>query len=177
MSRSMHQSRLLYSVIIFASLASMRCTSTKQSEPVKDPVQATDPATAVTGTDQDLPPELRNADNYDPAASIDAESIKSSDFYQVKKSVESNRASLDSEWKAQDEQEEAVRKAKEAEKAQKEAVEQEEQKAAEEARLQAIKEYKSSAKKRAKYIHEANEKVKKMPTISREEVLWNGLED
>jgi hypothetical protein len=170
------KSRLIYSAIIAGSLLTMRCASKSQPEKSPEPVAAK-VATSTDSPDGDLPVELRNAENYDPASSIDKATIETSDFNEVKKEVELNRGNIDKEWKAQNDLEESVKKAKEAEKLKKEEEEKKESKAREEARLKAIKEYNVNKPKEKKYIKEANARVKKMPTITKEEVLWNGLED
>lgn len=174
MNRSKLKSRAIYSSILLASLIAMGCSTNNQRQDSKDPVAADKAAGADASG---LPPELRNVDGYDPATSIDSESVKNSDFYQVKKAVESNRVNLDNEWKAQDAQEEAVKKAKEDEKQRQ--LDQQKKEEAERAaqREEANKAYNKNAAKQARYTKEANERVKKLPTISKEEVLWNGLED
>lgn len=180
MNRERMNSRIFYGLLFTASMMSLRCTSNKQGTANPEPVQANHAATSepsAPAVDGDLPPELRDVQKFDPAASIDAEAVKNSDFYQVKKNAETNRPSLDADWKAQDELEKSVKKAKEDEEKRKKEDAKKEEQLREQSRVKSAKEYKDASAQRARYIREANEKVKKMPTISKREIMWNGLED
>lgn len=169
-----HRFRIFYSLILVTSITTMRCSAHKPGAAPSEPVTEQKAASTV---DSNLPPELQNVDEFDPAATIDAEAVKGSDFYEVKKTVENNKSALENEWKSQDEQEEAVKKAKEAERLKREQEQAAEEKAREQARLNAVKDHKTSEALRKKYMREANARVKKMPTITKQELLWNGLED
>lgn len=164
------RSRIIYVSVLMASLMSMRCATKKSSDEVKEPVAAAPSAAA----DENLPPELREAHKFDPAAELDA---KGTDFDEVRKNVQANASAIDAEWKAQEQLEDSVRKSKEDEELRKKEEQKKEEAEREQARLEATKNYKANAARRAREEREAREEVKKMPTISKEEVMWNGLED
>ena len=180
------RSRILFSTVLLASLITMRCAAGKPQPASVEPVVA---AAAVAPTvapvkptepgviDTTLPPELQNAQNFDPASTIDPNAVKNSDFFQVKKEAETNRTNLEKDWKMQDDQEESVKKAKEAEKLKQDQDQKKDDEAREESRMKSVKEHKSSAAQRARFMREANDRVKKMPTITKQEIQWNGLED
>jgi len=171
---SRQSSRLIYASLLTFSLISLRCTTKPSTEAPKEAVAPAQQASADTSS---LPPELRNVDSFDPAATIDPEVVKNSDFHQVKQTTEANRQAVDSEWKAQDALEESIRKAKEEEKKKQQEQEEKEKRELEEQRKEANRRYKSNAVREARYMKEAEERAKKLPTISKEEMLWNGLED
>ncbi len=170
-----NRDRLFYACIIFLAAFTMRCTTHSQKEETKTQAEVVKAEDKAVG-DTSLPPELRDAQTFDPAASLDQKSIEESDFYKVKKEAESAKTKVDAEWKAQDEQESALRKAKEEEEKRKKEELKKEDERKEESRKRAVNEYKKYAKERAQKERRAAEMVKKMPTISQEEVNWNGLE-
>jgi hypothetical protein len=165
--------------LVSVSLAMSGCTSTK-TKSAEDPVAASAEAPKTEETtgvvDASLPPELQDAHKFDPATTIDQETLKNSDFYQVKREVEVSKSALDAEWKAQDALEQSVIKAKEDEEKRKALEQAKEDEAKEEARLKATKDYEANQQKRMKEEQEAMRKVATMPTISEKDVNWNGLE-
>lgn len=172
------QSRLIYCVILLSSLALLRCTSSKMKDEPQEPVKVETPAEAPKASaDNDLPPELREAEKFDPATTLDEKQVQESDFYKVRKDVESKKGTLDQEWKAQDQLDSEVRKAKEDEERRKKEEQKKEEEEREKARQESVKSYNSNSKKRAHQERVARDNAAKLPTISHEEVMWNGLED
>lgn len=171
------QSRLIYAVVLVSSLALLRCTSAKKEEAPKEPVKAEAQQAPVSEADKDLPPELRNVESFDPATTLDEKQVQETDFYQVRKEVESNRAALDKEWQAQEQLDGSIRKAKQEAELRKKDDERKEKEAIEKARQEAIKNYNANANKRARQERIERDRAAKLPTISKEEVMWNGLED
>lgn len=172
------QSRIIYCVILLSSLALLRCTSSKvKDSEVKEPVQAAAPAeVAKAPADGELPAELRDTEQFDPATTLDEKQVQDSDFYKVRKEVDSTKPHVDQEWKAQDQLEDSVRKAKEEEELRKKEELKKEEESREKARLESIKNHESNAKKRAHDERVAKDRVAKMPTISADELQWSGLE-
>lgn len=159
-------------------LASTACTTPKtaNSSMSQDVVA---PAAPPKGAyvDQDIPEELKNADQFDPATTLDRSIVEQSDFYQIKKSVEDNKKALDAAWKEQERIEASINAQKAEEQRQKALAAKAEEEERERQRQIAIKEFEKNKQKRAKEELEAIEEVKKLPTISRDEVKWQGLED
>lgn len=171
------QSRVIYLIVLVSSLALLRCTSSKIKDEAKEPVKAEVKAESAAAGDHDLPPELRDAGSFDPATTLDAQEVQETDFYKVRKEVDDKRAHLDAEWKAQDQLDNDVRKAKEeADRRDKEQMKKEEEER-EKSRLEAVKNFGANSKKRAREERIARDRAAKLPTISKEEVMWNGLED
>ncbi len=170
------QSRLIYCIILVSSLALLRCTSSKVKDAeMKEPVKV-EASEVKASEDSDLPPELRDADKFDPATTLDEKQVQDSDFYQVRKEVEGKKAHVDQEWKAQDQLEDSVRKTKEDEERKKKEDQKKEEESREKARLESVKNFNANAKKRAHDERVARDRVAKMPTITKEEMMWNGLE-
>lgn len=169
------QSRLIYCIILVSSLALLRCTSSKVKE--EEPVKPNPPSEVSKAGEDDLPPELKDVDKFDPATTLDEKQIQDSDFYKVKKDVESKKEALDKEWKSQDQLDGDVKKAKEDEERRKKEEQKAEDEAREQKRQEMIKNYGSQSKKRAHEERIARDRAAKLPTISKEEVNWNGLED
>ena len=160
----------------FASYYLVACSSSgkNQGQGMAEPVGAQTPATSGAG---DLPPELRDASTFDPATTLDAETVKQSDFYQVRQKTEADRAAVDAAWKAQEVRDEALRKAREDEERKKRDEKLREEAINEQTRQESIHNYKKTAAQRLRDRQDAERAVKKMPTITHEDVMWNGLED
>jgi len=126
---------------------------------------------------QDIPLELRNASRFDPAQTLDQKVVQASDFYQIKQAIEKNKQILEAAWKEQEAIEARVKAALSEESQRKAALAKQEEEERERRRQIAAEEYEKSKDIRAKYEDEAQQRVKKMPTISRSDELWNGLED
>ncbi|MCX6119566.1 MAG: hypothetical protein NT027_18675 [Proteobacteria bacterium] len=173
------RSHVLLSGVIVVSCLSMRCTSQGKQTPATEPV-ATEKSTATPGAsesvDMSLPPELRDVATFDPAATLDKDLVEESDFYKVKKEAEVTKSKLDVEWKAQDEQEQAIRKQKDDEEKMRQEELKKEEERKEESRKRSIEEYKKYTEDRRRNEKRAAALVKKMPTISKEDIEWNGLE-
>ena len=171
------QSRLIYAVVLLSSLALLRCTSSKVKDDAQEPVKVEAKPVASAAGEYELPPELRDTDKFDPATTLDAQQVQESDFYKIKKEVDDKRPHLDADWKAQDQLENDVRKAKDdATRRDKEQLKKEEEDR-EKARQESIKNFGANSKKRAREERIARDRAAKLPTISKEEVQWNGLED
>lgn len=176
LNNSRLQSRLIYVIVLASSLALLRCTSSKIKNEAKEPVKVDATVESTPGNDHDLPPELRDTETFDPATTLDAQQVQESDFYKVRKEVDDKRAHLEAEWKAQDQLDNDVRKAKEEQlRLEKEQMKKDEEER-EKSRLEAIKNFGANAKKRARDERIARDRAAKLPTISNEEVMWNGLE-
>lgn len=153
------------------------CTSLKSS-----PKQSSDVVDAAQ-TDsnepplQDVPEELRNAHRFDPAVTLDPKVVQESDFHQIKQAIEQNRAVLEAAWKEQEAIEARVKAALTAEKQRKADLARQEEEERDKKRQEAAAEYERTKDLREKYENEANERVKKLPTIRRSDELWQGLED
>jgi hypothetical protein len=171
-----NRDRFLYSFVIFLAVFTMRCTTTSHQPESTKPTEPVKTETNKVEGDQSLPPELRDAQSFDPASSLDQKAIEESDFYKAKKEAESAKIKVDEEWKAQDELDSNIRKSKEEQEKRKQEELKKEDERKEESRKRAVNEYSKYAKERAQKERKTAEMVKKMPTISEEEVNWNGLE-
>ena len=108
---------------------------------------------------------------------MDQKTIQESDFYQIKQSVEQNKNALDEGWKEQDRVEALIKATDKAAEDKKSAAAKAEEDERERQRLEAIKDFDKNKDKRAKEEEKANDDVKKLPTINRNEENWKGLED
>lgn len=100
------------SIILFAALITAplffvaACTTTKMNDGnsgVGDPASsAPNESGSSPNTSEELPPELLDAQRFDPVTTMDQKTIQESDFYQIKQSVEQNKNALDEGWKEQD---------------------------------------------------------------------------
>jgi hypothetical protein len=156
------------------------CTTTKSSSQgtaTQDIVATGHNQGTGPDSNEDLPVELKDAQRFDPATTLDPKIIQESDFYQVKQSIEQNRAALDAGWREQERMENSVKSATSAEaqrKATQEKVEEEER---ERQRQKQIEAYERSKDQRSKDDQKASEDAEKLPTIKNNEVNWKGLED
>jgi multimeric flavodoxin WrbA len=168
----------LLSCLIASSLTFYSCTSTKKTGATgaNDPV-ATDASAAAKGSGEDLPEELKDALNYDPATSLDAKTVEESDFYQIKKSVEENKANLDAAWREQERMESSVKAAKQESEKQKALKAKQEEEERDKQRLKEIEEFEKNTERRAKEAKAAEDEISKLPTISKDEIMWQGIED
>jgi hypothetical protein len=164
---------LLASGLVAITLAA--CTTTN---PSANPSGGTDPVSgdATTSTDE-LPAELKDAQKFDPAATLDPKVVQESDFYQIRQSIEQNKAALDAGWKEQERIEASVKSTAAQEEARKAALAKAEEEERERQRQKQIEAYESTKDQRAKDEIKAQEAAKKLPGISNEEVNWKGLED
>lgn len=166
----------LLAVLIGFSSASCTTSHSKKpagTEAVSAQNQESDDPTAL----QDIPAELRDAHKFDPASTLDQKTVQESDFYKIKQSIESNRAVLEAAWKEQERIEASVRSSLTAENQHKAAVAKQEEEDRERKRQLAIEEFETNKDRRAKDVSDADEEMKKLPTIKKSEVLWKGLED
>ena len=166
---------LLAALIGFSSAS---CTTSHSKKPagteaVSAQNQELDDPTAL----QDIPAELRDAHKFDPASTLDQKTVQESDFYKIKQSIESNRAVLEAAWKEQERIEASVRSSLTAENQHKAALAKQEEEDRERKRQLAIEDFENNKDRRAKDASDADEEVKKLPTIKKSEVLWKGLED
>jgi hypothetical protein len=168
----------ILSCLVISSLVFYSCTSTKKDGKASsdEPVAAGVPSSQGAGQ-EDLPSELRDVQTFDPAASLDQKTVLESDFYQIKKSVEENKAALDAAWHEQDRLESNVRAAKAEVEKQKALNAKKEEEEREKKRLKDIEEFEKNKAKRAKEEKAAEEEIKKLPSISKDEVMWEGIED
>ncbi len=171
----------LLSCLIASSLTFYSCTSTKKTGATgaNDPVasDASDASAAAKGSGEDLPEELKDALNYDPATSLDTKTVEESDFYQIKKSVEENKANLDAAWREQERMESSVKAAKQESEKQKALKAKQEEEERDKQRLKEIEEFEKNTERRAKEAKAAEDEISKLPTISKDEVMWQGIED
>lgn len=137
---------------------------------------STSPAEGVdkAATDSDLPPELQNAGSFNPAASLDQNTIKNGDFYQINKTMQDEQVKRDAAWVEQDRLESSVLAHKKAEDAARLKKIQDDEKAIELDRQS--KSSKSKIDKESEEERKAAEEVSKMPTISDDELNWKALE-
>ena len=126
---------------------------------------------------EDIPEELKSSLTFDPVHTLDPKVVQESDFYQIKQEIERNRAALEAAWKEQEAAEARVKEALAAEKTRKAELAKQEEDERERQRLKDAETYEKKREMRAKYEADADKRVKKMPTITRDEELWNGLED
>lgn len=162
---------------MFALMAGS-CTTSNSTNKSSEGVISAESARGADQPDlQDVPEELRNAHRFDPALTLDPKVVQESDFYQIKQSIERNRAALEAAWKEQEAVEARVKAALSAEKQRKAELAKKEEEERDLKRRQAAEEFEKTKDIRAKYEVEAEKRVKKMPTISRDDELWNGLED
>ncbi len=168
----------ILSCLIISTLAFYSCTATKKdgAKASSDPVTA-GASNSQTGSQEDLPAELKDAQSFDPADSLDQKTVQESDFYQIKKSVEENKAALDAAWREQDRLESQVRAAKADVEKQKALTTKQEEEAREKQRLKDVEEFEKNKTKRLKEEKAAEEEIQRLPTISKDEVMWEGLED
>lgn len=172
--------RLSRGVILLAALAAFvtgSCTSTKSTAPKPGDLVEANPALSSEPELQDVPEELRFALRFDPAQTLDPKTVEESEFYQIKKAIEQNRSIIEAAWKEQEAIEARVRAAIDEEKMQKAEIARQEEAELNRKRKNAADEYERTKDLRAKYEKEANERAKKLPTISRDYEVWKGLED
>jgi hypothetical protein len=148
----------------------------------KAPKQGTEVVDAIESGNsepplQDVPEELRNAHRFDPAATLDPKVVHESDFYQIKQAIERNRAVLEAAWKEQEAIEARVKAALNEEKQRKASLAKQEEEELARKRQESAAEYERTKDLQEKYENEANERVKKLPTIRRSDEVWRGLED
>lgn len=171
--KSIHQSLLMS--LMASALIYTGCTTTKKSPTgSKDVVAGSADATL---SNEDIPVELKDAQSFDPATTLEQSVVQESDFYQIKKSVEENKQTLEAAWKEQERLEASVRAANAEEEKKKAIAAKQEEEERERQRQIAIAEFEKNKEKQAKEEKAALDEVKKLPTISNEEVMWNGLED
>lgn len=173
-----HQSiqKSILIALMTSSLATVACTTGKKPLPRNDVVTASG-SQVDAASNEEIPAELRDAHAFDPATTLDQATIKESDFYQIKKSIEENQPALDAAWKEQERLESSLKAANaevEKKKALSAKAEEEER---ERQRQIAITDFEKNKEKRAKEEQQADEEIKKLPTISKDEVMWQGLED
>ena len=133
------------------------------------------PTPAVT-VDPDLPADLQNYGKFDPAATLDPKAIQESDFYQINKSTLDDKAKLDAAWAEQDRLESSVKNhKKETDDAQQKKA-QEESDAIERDRQLKVENTKKNKSTEDDEQKKAAEEVKKMPTISEDELNWKALD-
>jgi hypothetical protein len=177
------QKSLTQSIIVAALMIPMNltsCTSTKsgsQEAPSGDVVSASALNTPQGQTNEDLPLELKDAQRFDPAVTLDPKVIQESDFYQIKQSIEQNRAALDAGWREQERMENSVKDANSAEAQRKAAAAKAEEEERKRQRQKQIEAYEKSKDQRAKDEQKASENAEKLPSIKNNEVNWKGLED
>ena len=152
------------------------CTTSKSPKQGAD-VVATSPVDDSEPGLQDVPAELRHAHRFDPALTLDPKVVQESDFYQIKQAIEQNRAILEAAWKEQEAIESRVKAALSAEKQRKADLAKQEEEELARKRQAAAEEYERTKDLREKYENEANERVKKLPTIRKSDEVWRGLED
>jgi type IV secretory pathway VirB10-like protein len=165
--------------LLFAALFAFvtgSCTTSNSAKNSSDVVDASEAENAGPAL-QDVPDELRYAHRFDPAATLDPKVVQESDFYQIKKTIEQNRAVLEAAWKEQEAIEARVKAAASAEKQRKADLAKQEEEELARKRQEAAAEYERTKDLREKYENEANERVKKLPTIRRSDEVWRGLED
>ena len=169
--------RLFVSASFLASVMVQLWSCTTLSKSSADAVAgASPPGELVSGKD-DLPPELRDANKFDPAATLDADAVKNSDFYEVQQKAEADRAALDAAWKEQDAKDEAMRKAQDDEERKRLDEQRKADAAKEQTRNESRSAYQKSMARRERDRRDAERAVGKMPTISHKDVMWNGLEE
>jgi hypothetical protein len=172
--------RAIAATTLIVPLALISCTSTKsgsQGAPTGDIVTASDTNTSQGNTNEDLPVELKDAQRFDPALTLDPKVVQESDFYQIKQSIEQNRAALDAGWREQERMENSVKAANSAEDQRKSAAAKAEEEERERLRQKQIEAYERSKDQRAKDEQKASENAEKLPSIKNNEVNWKGLED
>jgi len=165
--------------LLFAALFAFvtgSCTTSNSAKNSSDVVDASESEHAGPAV-QDVPDELRYAHRFDPAATLDPKVVQESDFYQIKQSIEQNRAILETAWKEQEAIEARVKAAATAEKQRKADLAKQEEEELARKRQEAAAEYERTKDLREKYENEANERVKKLPTIRHSDEVWQGLED
>lgn len=168
----------ILSCLVISTLAFYSCTSTKKdAKAVSTEPVAAGSASTPSASQEDLPPELRDAQSFDPAASLDQKTVQESDFYQIKKSVEENKAALDAAWREQDRLENNVRAAQAEVEKQKALNAKKEEEEREKQRLKDVEEFEKNKAKRAKEEKAADEEIQKLPSISKDEIMWQGIED
>jgi hypothetical protein len=159
-------------------MSTSSCTSLQSSKKTNgDVVQAGTPAEVNPLANEDIPEELKSSLTFDPAHTLDPKVVQESDFYQIKQEIERNREALESAWKEQEAIEARVKEAAANEKNRKAELAKQEEEERERQRLKDAELYEKQREMRAKYEADADKRVKKMPTITRDEELWNGLED
>jgi hypothetical protein len=170
-------SPLYRSLGLVCSLGLISCVTTKTQE-TTDPVKpAVEKAAVEDPRLLELPEELRDAHKYDPAATLDTATVQESDFFQIRKSVDENKAALDSAWREQEQLENRVKSAKTIEEQRRAAEAKRQEEELERKRQQEVAEFEKNKSKRAKEAQDAEDAMKKLPTISKDEIMWQGLED
>ncbi len=160
------------------AISTSSCTSLQSSKKAgNEVIQAGENAEANPLANEDIPEELKSSLTFDPAHTLDPKVVQESDFYQIKQEIERNRAALEAAWKEQEAAEARVKEALAAEKTRKAELAKQEEEERERQRLKDAELYEKQSQMRAKYEADAEKRVKKMPTITRDEELWNGLED
>jgi type IV secretory pathway VirB10-like protein len=170
------QSHIL-TILSILSLWTACSTPQKNTPPPSDPVSAQPTQAATTPpTDDTLPPELQNAKSFDPATTLDPQTVKDGDFYQVNKSIQDDKAALDAAWAEQNRIENVLNAAKEeTEKSKLKNAKDEEEKLARQRQLE-IDNYEKNKDKQNEEERNAADEVKKMPTISDDELNWKALD-
>jgi hypothetical protein len=165
-------------ILTVITLTHSGCTSNKTSSTTPtDPVNAGSNTSSQDANAGDLPPELSDAQRFDPASTLDPKVVQESDFYQIKQSVEQNKAALDATWKEQDRLENSVKTSATQEEDKKAALLKAEEEERERQRQKQVEAFEKSKDQRAKDEKKAKEAAEKLPGISNEEVNWKGLED
>jgi type IV secretory pathway VirB10-like protein len=174
------RSRVIIGLVILSGGFLARCTTSekKTEESVKTPesVQKSESSTPAHAVDPNLPPELQDVEHFDPATTIDQKTVEQSEFYKAKKDAEASKAQVDAVWKIQDDQESLMRKKKEDEDRKRQEELKKEDLRKQESQRRAVDDHKRFAKERRLNEKRARSMVKKMPTISRDEMEWKGLE-
>jgi multimeric flavodoxin WrbA len=156
------------------------CTTTKsgaQNTASGEVVSSSQTTPDGSQSNEDLPVELRDAQKFDPASTLDPKVVQESDFYQIKQSIEQNKAALDAEWKEQERMENSVKSAKSAEDQRKMETAKAEDEERERQRQKDIETYEKSKDQRTKDEQKTIDDAEKLPSIKNNEVNWKGLED
>jgi len=160
------------------AMSTSSCTSLQASKKTStEAVEASAKPEVNPLANEDIPEELKSSLTFDPVHTLDPKVVQESDFYQIKQEIERNRAALEAAWKEQEAAEARVKEAMAAEKTRKAELAKQEEEERERQRLKDAELYEKQREMRAKYEADADKRVKKMPTITRDEELWNGLED
>ena len=146
--------------------------------PASDVVSAApaDGTTTAVAADADLPPDLQNYGKFDPAATLDPKSIQESDFYQINKSTLDDKANLDAAWAEQDRLESSVKNHKKETDDATLKKAKDESDAIERDRQLKVENAKKNKNTEDDEERKAAEEVKKLPTISDDELNWKALD-
>ncbi len=172
-----------YLLVISISMTFCGCTTKPSSTtaPATDVVAAGPAGTTgqnadPANQDSDLPPELQNAATFNPATTLDQKSVQESDFYQINKSTLDEKEKRDAAWIEQERLEGSVLAHKKSEEDALQRKIKEENDAFEKDRQ--LKNEKILKNKNTENDEEqkAADEVKKMPTISDDELNWKALD-